>query len=87
MSNGHGNLRETEPPLKYSEDFQNQPENVGEPATQSWRRRAFGNAKTFLNSSQVYKISIDSHNFQQQQQIPRQNEDIQGKLGLRLYKL
>ncbi|KAM7540881.1 hypothetical protein Aperf_G00000034025 [Anoplocephala perfoliata] len=78
VSNRQGSLRSTEPPLKYSEDLFNQPENVEEQVTQSWRRRPCGNARTFLNSSQVYKISIDSHGFQQQQhQISQQNESIQ----------
>ncbi|VDO09658.1 unnamed protein product [Rodentolepis nana] len=74
VSNGYGNVREPQPPLRYSEEVVNQTEK---PPAQSWGRRSFGNAKTFLQTTQVYNISIDSHENLQRQQIPHQAENTQ----------
>uniref|UniRef100_A0A158QE68 Ig-like domain-containing protein n=1 Tax=Hymenolepis diminuta TaxID=6216 RepID=A0A158QE68_HYMDI len=75
--NGHNSVREPQPPLKYSEEVLNQTEKTEKPPSQPWRRRSFGNAKTFLQSSQVYKISVDSHENLQRHHISQQVENPQ----------
>ncbi|KAM3176334.1 hypothetical protein ACTXT7_006714 [Hymenolepis weldensis] len=75
--NGHSSAREPQPPLKYSEEVLNQTEKTEKPPSQPWRRRSFGNAKTFLQSSQVYKISVDGHENFQRNHISQQVENTQ----------